>query len=115
MTGILIALINGTFFVLGALLSFIIIVVIASAILSWLVAFDVVNLRNRTAYSIAHFLESVTRPILRPFRRIIPPLGGVDLSPLVALLIIMALQRFLLPALHLALLGLVAPPASVVL
>jgi YggT family protein len=109
MTDLLIALIRGFFFVVDALLFFIIVAVIASAILSWLVAFDVVNLRNRTAYSIAHFLESVTRPILRPFRRIIPPLGGVDLSPMVALLIIMALQRFLLPTLEVVLVRLVAP------
>jgi YggT family protein len=106
MTGILIALINGTYYVLSALLNLAEIAIVATAIISWLVAFDIINLRNRIAYSIAHFLDAVTRPILRPFQRIIPPLGGVDISPLMALLLIEAVRRFILPALASALIGL---------
>ena len=71
--------------------------VIASIILSWLVAFDVINLRNRIVYNVARFLDAVTRPILRPFQRIIPPLGGVDITPILALLVIQGARMYLLP------------------
>ena len=62
--------------------------IFVSAILSWLVAFDVINPRNRLVYSVLSFLDAVTRPLMEPFRRIIPPMGGVDISPLVVLLLL---------------------------
>ena len=62
--------------------------IIAQAILSWLVAFDVVNYRNRFVYSVGSFLEQITRPLLEPFRRIIPSLGGIDVSPIVVILLL---------------------------
>lgn len=83
--------------ILDALLALMEFAIIVSAILSWLVAFDVINLRNRVVYQIAHFLDAVTRPILRPFQRFIPPLGGVDITPLIAIIVIQALRRYLLP------------------
>jgi YggT family protein len=95
------------FFIVAALLSLLWWAIIISAILSWLVAFDIVNLRNRAVYQISTFLDRVTGPILRPFQRIIPPLGGVDLSAIVVLLIITGVQRFILPSLQMTLLGLV--------
>jgi YggT family protein len=85
------------YFILDAILSLIIWAIIINAIISWLVAFDVINLRNRIVYSIAHFLDAVTRPILRPFQRIIPPLGGVDVTPILALLVIQGIRIYLLP------------------
>jgi YggT family protein len=84
-------------FVIGSLLSLLIWAIIISAILSWLVAFDVINLRNRFVYNVARFLEAVTRPVLRPFQRIIPPLGGVDISPIIVILILQGINRYLLP------------------
>ena len=62
--------------------------IIGSAILSWLFAFDVINHRNRFVNQLATFLDTVTRPILEPFRRIIPPLGGIDISPIVVILLL---------------------------
>ena len=62
--------------------------IIAQAILSWLVAFDVVNYRNRFVYSVGTFLDWVTAPLLEPFRRIIPNLGGIDISPIVVILLL---------------------------
>jgi len=62
--------------------------IILSAIISWLFAFDVINRRNRFVNQVADFLDRVTAPILEPFRRIIPPLGGMDISPIVVLLLI---------------------------
>ena len=61
-------------------------VVIANAILSWLVAFNVVNPRNGFVYSIIRLLEGLTDPLLRPLRRIIPLMGGIDISPIVLIL-----------------------------
>jgi len=66
-------------------------------VLSWLVAFDVVNLRNPFMRQVAYMLEAVTRPVLAPFRRIIPPLGGIDISPVIAILIIGGVRNYLLP------------------
>jgi YggT family protein len=85
------------YFVVDGLLGLFVVAVIISAILSWLVAFDVINLRNRAVYSIAHFLDAVTRPVLRPVQRIIPPLGGVDISPIIVLLVIQGIRLYLLP------------------
>ena len=100
------ALINFVFFILNAILQLLIFAMIANAILSWLVAFDVINLRNQFVYNVAKVLDAVTRPILAPFQKIIPPLGGVDISPIIAILVISGIQRFLLPAAQVALLNL---------
>ena len=61
---------------------------IVRAVVSWLVAFDVINLRNRFAYQVHHFLEAITDPILRPLQRVLPRWGQLDISALVAILII---------------------------
>ena len=67
-------------------------VLIAAAVLSWLIAFDVLNTRSRAVYMIADFLNRVTEPVLRPIRRIMPNLGGVDVSPIIALLLVWFVQ-----------------------
>ena len=86
--------------------------IILNAVLSWLVAFDVVNLRNRFVHQFAHFLDAVTRPILRPFQRIIPPLGGVDITPVIALLVLQGFKSFIWDDLLFgSLIGLLAPGA----
>lgn len=85
------------YFIVDALLGLLVWAIIINAVLSWLVAFDVINLRNRFIYQVAHFLDAVTRPVLRPFQRIIPPLGGVDITPIIVLLIIQGVRQYLLP------------------
>lgn len=72
----------------NAILSMMIWAIVISAVLSWLFAFDVINPRNRFVGQVATFLDAVTGPILAPFRRVIPLLGGIDLSPIVAILLI---------------------------
>ncbi len=76
--------------------------IVASAILSWLVAFNVVNTRNDFVRSIWNFLDAVTEPALRPIRRILPNLGGIDISPIILILLIIFIQKlivdYLLPA-----------------
>ncbi len=71
-------------------------IVIASAILSWLYAFNIVNSGNAFVDSIGAFLYRVTEPLYRPIRRILPDLGGIDLSPIVLLLGIFFLQQLLI-------------------
>ena len=66
---------------------------IASAILSWLIAFNVVNTRNQFVSAIAEFLFRITEPVLAPIRRMLPSLGGLDISPIIVILIIMFIQR----------------------
>ena len=61
-------------------------VVIISAILSWLVVFDIVNRRNRVVYLIGDSFHRMTEPALRPIRRVMPDLGGLDISPVVLIL-----------------------------
>lgn len=70
-------------------------VIIGSAIMSWLVAFGVVNVRNQFIRTLVDFLYRVTEPVLRPIRRVLPNLGGIDISPVVALLLIFFLQHLL--------------------
>jgi len=101
----MIAIIQFIFFIIGALIELLIWAIIINAILSWLVAFDVINLRNRFVYNVANFLDRVTAPVMRPVQRIVPTLGGVDISPIIVILILMGLQRYLLPALQGALIG----------
>ena len=66
---------------------------IASAVLSWLIAFNVVNTRNPIVNSVGEFLYRVTEPLLRPIRNLMPNLGGIDVSPVILILIILFLQN----------------------
>ncbi len=83
------------FWLLGQIISLYQFVIIAGAILSWLVAFNVVNPRNQFVAGIGRFTYAVTEPALRPIRKIIPSFGGVDLSPIVLLLGLEFLRRIL--------------------
>ena len=94
------------YFIVDSLLGLLSLAIIISAILSWLVAFDVINLRNPFVNNLARFLDAVTRPLLRPFQRIIPPLGGVDITPIIVLLIIQGARSYLLPIIFAPVIGL---------
>ncbi len=67
-------------------------VIIAGAVLSLLIAFDVVNTRNPNVRRLAVMLERLNDPMLRPIRRLLPNLGGIDISPIILLLLLQALQ-----------------------
>jgi YggT family protein len=69
-------------------------VLIANAIYSWLLAFNVINDRNNIVATIGDFLHRATEPALRPIRRFMPNLGGIDLSP-IALIIGLMFARML--------------------
>jgi YggT family protein len=68
---------------------------IISAILSWLVAFNVVNTQNRIVYTIGDFLYRITEPALAPIRRFLPSFGGIDISPIVLILLLLFARRLL--------------------
>lgn len=70
-------------------------VIIVQAVMSWLVAFKVLSITNPTVRSIWGGLDRITEPVYAPIRRIIPPLGGLDLTPMAVLLIIFFLQRLI--------------------
>jgi len=71
-------------------------VVIASAILSWLVAFNVVNTNNRFVLMIGDMLYRLTEPALRPIRNVLPNLGGIDISPVILILILLFIRDVVL-------------------
>ena len=75
---------------------------IAAAVLSWLVAFNVVNARNQFVAMLGDFLFRITEPVLRPIRNMMPSLGGIDVSPVVVILIIILIKdvivRYIYPA-----------------
>jgi YggT family protein len=71
-------------------------ILIAAAVLSWLIAFNVVNTRNQVAASIGEFLYRITEPALRPIRSVLPNLGGIDISPIILILIIILIENVIL-------------------
>ena len=83
------------FKLIDTLISIYIWLLIASAIMSWLVAFNVINTQNRVVYLIGDFLYRVTEPALRPIRRFVPLLGGVDISPIVLILLLIFIRDFI--------------------
>ena len=80
---------------ISSIIQIFIYLLIANAILSWLVAFNVINTRNQFVASIGQFLYKITEPVLRPIRRIIPSFGGIDVSPIVLILLLIFLQNLM--------------------
>jgi YggT family protein len=93
-----IGLIGFIFFIINGLLDLIVLCLIVYAVLSWLVAFNVVNTRNPGVWRIMDILDRIISPILAPFRAFVPNLGGLDISFILAFLVIKGMQIYLLPA-----------------
>ncbi|MGA8615513.1 MAG: YggT family protein [Xanthobacteraceae bacterium] len=70
-------------------------ILIAAAILSWLIAFNVVNTRNHFVAGVGNFFYHVTEPALRPIRSVLPNLGGIDISPVVLIIGLLFLERII--------------------
>jgi YggT family protein len=81
---------------ISGLLQLYVYIIIAQAIMSWLVAFDVINLSNNFARNVWFVLNAITEPALRPIRRFLPNLGGIDISPVILILIILFIQQVVL-------------------
>jgi YggT family protein len=71
---------------ISAVITLYIWLLIASVLLSWLVAFNVVNTGNRFVYQVRDVLDRLTEPLLRPIRNLLPNLGGIDISPIILIL-----------------------------
>ncbi len=70
-------------------------VIIIGAVLSWLIAFNVINTQNRFVYTVVDIIYRLTEPVLAPLRRILPDLGGIDISPVVLLLLLYFAQNLM--------------------
>jgi YggT family protein len=86
---------EAVFYLVGELLNLYKWAVILSAVFSMLVSFNVLDTRNRIVWSIGDFLYRVTEPALRPIRRILPNFGAIDVSPVILIVVIQALQILL--------------------
>jgi YggT family protein len=71
-------------------------VVIGAAVISWLIAFNAVNIRNDLVRSLWNLLDALTTPLLRPIRQFLPNMGGIDISPIILLLLIMLVENVIL-------------------
>ncbi len=92
---------NALFWLIDQVIGLLITLVIIQVVLSWLVAFNVINTSNRFVYLVGDFLYRVTEPALKPVRRVLPTMGGIDLSPVVLILglyfLRILVQRDLMP------------------
>lgn len=77
-------------------------IIIIQAILSWLVAFNVINVHSDFVRTVLYALDRMTAPLYRPIRRIMPDLGALDLSPLVVLLLLSIIQQVVMPRLFMS-------------
>lgn len=89
--------------ILSMLLNILWWIIIVQAVMSWLLGFNVINTHNEFVRQLWLVLERITEPLYRPIRRIMPDFGGIDLTPIVVLILIAIVQRAVLP--NLAVMG----------
>lgn len=70
-------------------------IIIASVIISWLIAFEVINVKNPQAQNLINLLNKVTEPVYKPLRKFIPPIGGIDITPIIVIFGIFLLQNLI--------------------
>ncbi len=70
-------------------------VIIAQVVLSWLIAFDVINIRNQKAANLIQLLNKITDPVFRPLRKVIPSIAGIDITPIIIIFAISILQNII--------------------
>ena len=87
---------NALYLLIDQVIGIYIWLVIASAVLNWLATFKVINTQNRVIYLVGDFLYRITEPALAPIRRVIPNLGGIDISPVVLILALIFIRNLLL-------------------
>ena len=91
--------------ILQYLLSILSLIILVQIVLSWLVAFNIINTRNEFVRQLAYALDRITEPLYRPFRRILPDFGGLDFAPFIVIIIIRILQSIVLPNILASLVG----------
>ena len=107
------ALLNFAEYIVQAALTLIVWIVVAWAVMSWLIGFQVINTRNPFVARATGFLEALANPLLRPFRRVLPAMAGLDFSPVILLIVVVGVQRYLVPPLFAWLHALVGVPVAV--
>ena len=88
-------MIGAVFWLVGEIIHLYILAIIVAVMISMLISFGVINAHSRFVYTTADFLNRLTEPVLVPIRRILPDLGGIDISPLIAILLLEFLYRLL--------------------
>lgn len=83
-------------YIFNQLIQLYIFVIFAAVIMSWLISFNVINRRNQFVDSVWRAVNAMTEPALRPIRNFLPNLGGLDISPIILILLIMLIQRVIL-------------------
>lgn len=91
------------FFILAQALTIFYWIIIIQVVLSWLIAFDVINIRNAQAQNIVGLMNKITEPVYRPLRRFIPPIAGIDITPIIVIFGVIIIRDSLLPQLFMAL------------
>ena len=86
--------------ILSILLNILWWIIIVQAVMSWLIAFNVINTHNDFVGQLWHVLDRITEPLYRPFRRIMPDFGGLDLTPMVVLILLIIMQQAVMPYLY---------------
>ena len=79
--------------IFDTLIGLYIFIVLLAVVASWLIAFGVLNTRNDLARALINFLDALTEPVFRRVRRIVPQIGGIDLSPMIVFIILIAIQK----------------------
>ena len=67
-------------------------IIIAQVVLSWLIAFDVINVKNQQAKNLIGLIQKITDPVYRPLRKYIPPIAGIDITPIIIIIAINVLK-----------------------
>ena len=78
---------------LNFLLDLYVYVIVASIVVSWLIAFDVINIKNQQAANLVRLLDKLTEPVFKPVRKYVPPIAGIDLTPIIIIFGIFLLER----------------------
>ena len=86
---------NALFWLIDTVIDLYVLVIIVGAVLSWLIAFGIVNTQNQFVCMVGDFLNRISEPLLGPVRRFLPNLGGVDISPVVVIVLLIFAQRLL--------------------
>lgn len=107
------ALLSFSEYIVQAILTILVWLVIAYALMSWLISFQIINTRNPMVWRVVRALERIVTPMLAPFRRVLPSMAGLDFSPVLFLIVVIGVQRYLVPALFSWLHGLLGSPLVV--
>lgn len=91
------------FFILDKALAIFYWIIIIQVVMSWLIAFDVVNIRNQQAQNVIKLMNKITDPVYKPLRRFIPPIAGIDITPIIVIFGVFILRGSVLPRIFMGL------------